>query len=318
MTEKNISPSGGEAIYAVMDLGTNTFHLLIAEGTANGFEAIVREEVAVKLGEGGIDKGIIQPEAFERGVHTMKSFRDKIDAHNVQNIRAIATSAVRNASNGPAFIEKVKNEAGISIEVIDGETEAGFIYRGIKATGLLSGENALIMDIGGGSIEFIICNASHVSWKQSLEIGAARLTERFHRTDPIPPDSVEALELYLENTLTNLFDAVKTMPLHGLIGSSGSFETFAELIESERNDTFDLDQIKRYTFDLDDLLQVTGKLLASSHSERAANSLIIPVRVDMIVVSAVVTRYIIRRLSIRNVALSTCSLKEGVLVGMIK
>lgn len=310
-------PSGGRGA-AVMDLGTNTFHLLIAESTANGFEAIVREQVAVKLGEGGIDKGIIQPEAFERGVHTMKSFRDKIDAHNVQYIRAIATSAVRNASNGPAFIEKVKNETGISIEVADGETEAGFIYQGIKATGLLSGENALIMDIGGGSIEFIICNASRILWKQSFEIGAARQMERFHRTDPIPPDSVEALELCLENTLTNLFDAVKAMPLPDLIGSSGSFETFASLIESERNDTFDLDQIKRYAFDLEDLLQVTGKLIASSHSERAANRLIIPVRVDMIVVSAVVTRYIIRRLGIRNVVLSTYSLKEGVLAGMIK
>ncbi|HVS90776.1 MAG TPA: hypothetical protein VHE59_02005 [Mucilaginibacter sp.] len=317
MMSKVSPPSGGRG-GAVMDLGTNTFHLLIAGDTANGFEAIVREQVAVKLGEGGIDKGIIRPEAFERGLHTIKSFRDKIDAHNVQNIRAIATSAVRNASNGPAFIEKVKKETGISIEVIDGETEAGFIYQGIRATGLLSNENALIMDIGGGSIEFIICNVSRISWKQSFEIGAARLMERFHRTDPIPPDSVEALELYLENALTNLFDAVKTTPLLDLIGSSGSFETFAELIESEQNDTFDLAQIKRYAFDLEDLLQVTGKLLASSHSERAANSLIIPVRVDMIVVSAVVTRYIIRRLGIRNVALSTYSLKEGVLAEMIK
>src|SRR5437588_9433769 len=113
---------------AVMDLGTNTFHLLIAEGRISDFREIVHEHIAVKLGEGGINKDIIVPEAFERGIDTMRRFKDQIDECDVQIVRAIATSALRNASNGQEFIDNVKKETGITIEIIDGNREAAFIY----------------------------------------------------------------------------------------------------------------------------------------------------------------------------------------------
>jgi exopolyphosphatase / guanosine-5'-triphosphate,3'-diphosphate pyrophosphatase len=304
--------------FAVMDLGTNTFHLLIAEGRIDDFRVLIHEHIAVKLGEDGINKGIIMPAAFQRGIETMKGFRKQLDEYNVQNIRAIATSALRNASNGAEFIERVKEEAGIDIELITGEQEASLIYEGIRAAGALCAENSLIMDIGGGSIEFIIGNNDGMIWKQSFEIGAARLMERFHHHDPIDPAAIEALDLYLENTLTPLFDAVKQNPVHQLIGSSGSFETFAELAARRRDDNFDLEKIKNYVFDLEDLLYVTDEMILSSHTERESNELIIPVRTDMIVVSSVVTRYIISRLGTPNVALCTYSLKEGVLAEMMR
>src|SRR3954468_7977947 len=134
---------------AVMDLGTNTFHLLIAAGDANDPEIIFKTTDPVKLGEGGINKGIIQPAAFERGVKAMQQFNEHILKHNVGQIRAIATSALRSASNGQDFINEVKAKTGISIETINGDEEAGFIYKGVKAGGCLNDKNALIMDIGG-------------------------------------------------------------------------------------------------------------------------------------------------------------------------
>ncbi|MGZ3946440.1 MAG: Ppx/GppA phosphatase family protein, partial [Mucilaginibacter sp.] len=155
-------------------------------------------------------------------------------------------------------------------------------------------------------------------WKQSFEIGAARLMERFHHHDPIDPAAIEALNLYLGNTLTSLFDAVMENSVHQLIGSSGSFETFAELSARRRDDNFDLEKIKNYVFDLEDLLYVTDEMIISNHMARESNELIIPVRTDMIVVSSVVTRYIISRLGTCNVALCTYSLKEGVLAEMMK
>ncbi|HWD89367.1 MAG TPA: hypothetical protein VG367_14650 [Mucilaginibacter sp.] len=304
--------------YAVMDLGTNTFHLLIAEGTIADFKIIVYKHIAVKIGEGGINKGLITEVAFQRGMKTMTEFSELIKTNNALNIRCIATSALRNASNGKDFIDQVKTETGIRVEVIDGEREARFIYEGIRAAGALSTKNSLIMDIGGGSIEFIIGNSEKMSWKQSFEIGAARLMERFHHTDPIPPASVEALDFYLENTLKPLFQAVIENPIHQLIGSSGSFETFAELAARRRDDNFDLEKVKNYVFDFEDLLYVTDEMIISNHMEREANELIIPVRTDMIVVSSIVTRYVLNRLGTRNVALCTYSLKEGVLAEMMK
>jgi len=173
------------------------------------------------------------------------------------------------------------------------------------------------MDIGGGSVEFIICNKDRLLWKQSFEIGAARLMERFHHTDPIPPASIEALNLYLEDSLGDLFKAVKETPVNNIIGSSGAFETFAELIESERSDSFDLKKTKIYDFDEKELLAVTDQMILSSHSERVGNKLIVPVRVDMIVVASLITRYIMQKLEINSVSLCTYSLKEGVLAEMM-
>jgi len=299
--------------FAVMDLGTNTFHLLIAEGEISNFREIVHEHIAVKLGEGGINKGMILPAPFERGITTMKQFGKQISDNNTQNIKAIATSALRNASNGKEFIERVKTEAGIDIEIVDGNREAAFIYSGVKASRLLSGHNSLIMDIGGGSVEFIIGNQSELVWKQSFEIGAARLMERFHHTDPIPPASIEALNLYLENCLSDLFIAVKQIPVNDLIGSSGAFETFAELID----DSFDLKSTKTYHFQNGDLVNITNQMIHSTHAEREANKRIIPVRVDMIVVASLITRYIMQKLNLDKVALCTYSLKEGVLAEMM-
>ena len=296
-----------------MDLGTNTFHLLIAEGEISNFREIVHEHIAVKLGEGGINKGMILPAPFERGITTMKQFGKQISDNNTQNIKAIATSALRNASNGKEFIDRVKTEAGIDIEIVDGNREAAFIYSGVKASRLLSGHNSLIMDIGGGSVEFIIGNQSELVWKQSFEIGAARLMERFHHTDPIPPASIEALNLYLENCLSDLFIAVKQIPVNDLIGSSGAFETFAELID----DSFDLKSTKTYHFQNGDLVNITNQMIHSTHAEREANKRIIPVRVDMIVVASLITRYIMQKLNLDKVALCTYSLKEGVLAEMM-
>jgi exopolyphosphatase / guanosine-5'-triphosphate,3'-diphosphate pyrophosphatase len=303
--------------FAVMDLGTNTFHLLIAEGDIYNFREIEHQHVAVKLGEGGINKGIILPNAFERGINAMKKFKDLLIENHVQRVRAVATSALRNASNGQNFIEQVKDETGIEIEIVDGDSEASYIYKGVKVSGILSAQNSLIIDIGGGSVEFILANKGQLIWKQSFEIGAARLMETFHHTDPIPPASIEALDLYLENALTDLFDAVKEVSVNNIIGSSGVFETYAELIESERNDSFDLKKIKVYNFDEEELLSVTDQLILSSHAERLSNNKIIPVRVDMIVVASLVTRYIMQKLDIKNVTLCTYSLKEGVLAEMM-
>ncbi len=302
---------------AVMDLGTNTFHLLIAEGSAASYREVVHKHEPVKLGEGGINKDIIQPAAYERGINTIQNFHRDIVTHGVKDARAVATSALRGASNGKQFIDEVAEKTGIAIETIDGEQEADYIYKGVKLAGSLSRQTSLIMDIGGGSVEFIVGNKHSILWKQSFEIGAARLMDKFHRTDPIPPESIRALNSYLQENLISLLAVASKYPADVLIGSSGAFETFAEVIEFEKGNPFDLKAIKNYTFQKDDLINVTDKLIASSHHERENTKGIIPVRIDMIVVASIITRFIMQALSIDQVCMSTNSLKEGVLAEMM-
>jgi exopolyphosphatase/guanosine-5'-triphosphate,3'-diphosphate pyrophosphatase len=302
---------------AVMDLGTNTFHLLIAEGSGDSFTGIFHLHEAVKLGEGGINKGVILPTAFARGIATMQLFQRHIAAHHVTEVRAIATSAVRSAINGLDFINEVKTATGIQIELIDGAQEAAHIYNGIKASGCLTDANALIMDIGGGSVEFIIGNNKEILWKQSFEIGAARLMDKFHQTDPMPLQSIKALTQYLNIQLADLFLAASKYRLSTLIGSSGAFESFAEVIELEKGNSFDLKQTKVYEFDIDELLNLIERLIKSTRNERAATKGIIPVRVDMIVVASLLTIYIMQKMGIADVTMCTYSLKEGVLSQML-
>ena len=298
---------------AVMDLGTNTFHLLIARGSASDPEELYHTTVPVRLGEGGINNGIIQPAAYKRGIDTMQEFSNRLKEYNAVNSKAIATSAMRSAANGQNFIDEVKAKTGIQIETIDGDREAGYIYQGVKAGDCLSKQNSLILDIGGGSVEFIIGNTNGIAWKQSFEIGAARMLDRFHRTDPIPESAINELDAYLEQTLPSFFEAAKNIKIDNIIGSSGAFETFATLIELRKGNPFELKNNPQYQFDSKEFIQITNWLIQSSHQQRADAKGIIPVRVDMIVSASLITRFVMKKLGVENVVMTINSLKEGVL-----
>lgn len=299
-----------------MDLGTNTFHLLIVDADGPGYKEIVHEQQPVKLGEGGINKGFIQAEAFERGVKCMQRYAGLITENRAQRARAIATSALRNAANGQDFINEVAQRTGIRIEIISGEDEAAYIYKGVRAGKGLSAKNILIVDIGGGSVEFIICNEAGIKWKQSFEIGAARLMDKFHREDPITPDSVKALENYLAEILQPLFAAISHYPVENIIGSSGVFESYAAVVHTRSGSDFDLKKMRYFEFNKQELLAVIETLIHSTHHERKANRDIIPVRVDMIVTASLLTRFIIKKTGVPGIAMSASSLKEGVLAEM--
>jgi exopolyphosphatase/guanosine-5'-triphosphate,3'-diphosphate pyrophosphatase len=314
MDTKKTPPLGS---WGVIDLGTNTFQFLIAKGTSSDYKEIVSLQETVKLGEGGINKGLIQPEAFERGINAMTKFHELILKHEIKNVKAIATSALRSAANGQYFIDEVKAQTGISIEIIDGDKEAAYIYNGVKSAGCLSKIDSLIIDIGGGSVEFIIGNTKEIKWKQSFEIGCARLMDKFHRTDPIPPESITALNFYLEDSLKDLFTASSNFRIENIIGSSGAFETYTEVIELEKGNPIDLKKTKRYNFDKNKLLSLIEKLILSSHQQRLATDGIIPIRVDMIVTAALLTRFVMQKLDIYKVVMTTNSLKEGVLSEMM-
>ncbi|HXC03767.1 MAG TPA: phosphatase, partial [Bacteroidia bacterium] len=198
---------------AIIDLGTNTFNLLIAETHADGsYRVIFKTKVASKLGEGGINEGIIRPPAFQRGIDALKGYKIKMEELGVQTIYAFATSAIRSASNGSDFVQAVKEQTGIEIKVISGDREAELIYYGVRKAVHMQESYSLIMDVGGGSTEFIIANKHRIIWKQSFNLGAARLLARFHESDPITIVEIERLRAYLLKELLPLFDAVRQFP----------------------------------------------------------------------------------------------------------
>jgi len=301
---------------AVIDLGTNTFHLLIAETTGNQLEILYKTNVPVKLGEGRINDNIIIPAAFERGINCLKDFSKIIANYQVDKIRATATSAVRSAENGKDFVDAVNERTGINIETITGDEEAELIYQGVKLSGAIT-DLSLIMDIGGGSVEFILCDTETLIWKKSYNIGAARLMQQFFKSDPINDGDKNAILFHIQNQLTDLFDICEKHQPKVLIGSAGAFETFAELIIRKNNLKADINTAKTFAFNFDDYIATSIKLLNATHKERTEMPGIIPLRVDMIVIAVLITNYVLGRLKINRLTLSTYDLKMGVLASLI-
>ncbi len=297
--------------FAILDLGTNTFHLLIIEVDAGEFVHIYKEKLSVKIGEGGINRRHITAEAEERALKALHYFNGIMAAYNVKQVAAVATSAFRNANNGKDVAERIKTETGISVRIIDGDLEAEYIYHGVRLAVDLGEEPVLIMDIGGGSVEFIIGHKEKVFWKRSFEIGGQRLLELFHQTDPIPNDSVGALYEYIEEQLTELAEAVEKHKPVLLVGSSGSFDTLAEIHFRKLDSLFDIETHKRSHVPLDAFAEIFADLLIKDRSQRLEVPGMIELRADMIVVACCIIDHVLQRFALKKILVSTYSLKEG-------
>lgn len=297
---------------AIIDMGTNTFHLLIAESEGKGFNIVFRDRLAVKIGMGGINDGIITDSGIHRALLAMQSFRNIIDRHNVDVIYAFGTSAMRNARNGKAVAEKIKNVTGIEVNIISGEEEAQFIYLGVKAALGLGHDPNLIIDIGGGSIEFIIGNQDQVFWKKSFEIGAQRLLERFQKHDPIEPEEITQLDDYFKASLHELFHAMDEYKPHIMVGSSGTFDTLSDIFCITHDIHKSPEEIET-PLSLDGFYEIYRELIVKDREERMQMPGMIEMRVDMIVVAVCLVRFLLDRYSFSRIRVSTYSLKEGVL-----
>lgn len=299
---------------AVIDLGTNTFKLLIAEVTAKGqLTPLFKDKIPVKLGEGGINNNEISHTPFLRGVNAMKFHKQSIESFGVAKTYAFATSAIRSAKNGKQFVKKVKDETGLDIKVISGKKEAELIYYGVRQAHPMGKKRHLIMDIGGGSTEFIIANAEKIYWKQSFDLGAARLLERINPSEPITVDEIRKLNRHLKKELEPLFEAMDKYPTDILIGSSGSFDSLAEMIY-HRFHTPENPLVKTdYTFNLDYVNQMYHTITTSNYEKRIQIKGLAPMRVEMIVVAMVFIKFILEKLKMDEMVLSSYSLKEGIL-----
>ena len=303
---------------AILDLGTNTFHLLIADVFSdNTFRILLKTRATVKLGKYGFGKNEISAGRFQKGIKTVQHFNEQIVQHGVKRIVAIATSAIRSSTNGAAFVQKVKDETGIKIQVISGDEEAELICLGIRQCIRLTESPVLMMDIGGGSTEFIIANHKTIFWKQSFNIGAARLLDQFHPSDPMSPDEITTIQKYLEQELKPLQQAIKKFPVSKLIGSSGSFESLAEIISYRFTKKNVLKTKQSYLFNLKEYKLVHEWLLKSTTAMRLKTKGLVRMRVDMIVLSSICTNYILKKYKMKEMVLSKFALKEGVLWNII-
>ena len=300
---------------AILDFGTNTFNLLIAERKERSFEILHSSKQPVKLGRGGIQINRITPDAFERGFVAIENHMETIEKFNVAEIRAFATSAIRNASNGTDFVNEVESRFGFRVRVIPGEREAELIYKGVRQAIAFTEKNQLILDIGGGSNEFIICNQDGIIWKHSFELGMARILELFDLSDPISHEEISAMESYFLQELKPLIEVVKKEKPQTLIGASGSFDTFHSLITERTGGKPDASHGREIS--MKDYKKLHRVLTRSTIEERKSMPGMEPVRVEMIVAATIFVSFVLRECHIKRLSHSEFALKEGVISELV-
>lgn len=296
---------------AVIDLGTNTFNLLIAEVTGNStMHILLSTKEGVKLGEGGINKKFITEAAFQRGLDTVGRHMERLKPYQPDKVLAFATSAIRDAANGKEFTDALKKLYHLEIKIISGDKEAELIYYGVKQTLSFSGKRFIILDIGGGSNEFIIANDEGILWKRSFKLGMARLLERFQPSDPITSEEILTIEQYLTNELQELFVKVNKFKPEIFVGASGSFDSFVALLVSEgllspKNGN------AIHSMPLEVYHQLHRKILQSTSAEREQMQGLEPVRRDMIVLATIFVNFVLKKTGLTTMYQSGYSLKEG-------
>ncbi len=293
--------------YAVIDLGTNTFHLLIVEENR---QKIYQERQFVKLAENGIER--IGEKPFQRGIHAMLHFHLVLQKFNVQQIQAFGTAALRTASNGAAFIEEVEESTGIEVQLISGEREAALIQKGVALAIPPLDNNSLIMDIGGGSVEFIIANQHQVFWAQSFPIGVAVLYHQFQQNDPISPEEVQTLEQFLHDRLAALRQAVQQYGASQFVGASGTFDVLEDnLPHLETGEHYCIISAK-------DFFKYYQYTIFTTVAERLNRKDIPEARAELLVVAFVLIAFLLKQHQFQQIIISEFAMKEGMLAEMFE
>ncbi|MBK5202374.1 MAG: hypothetical protein JJE45_01460 [Prolixibacteraceae bacterium] len=298
-------------VISVIDLGTNTCNLLIAEIASEGKVGHIfyQGSEAVRIGEGGINKGILTKGAFKRAETALLNHIERIKKYSSEEIFAYATSAVRDASNRNEFYKYIKEKTGISLQIISGEREAELIFKGVNFAFGKIPDNSLILDIGGGSNEYIFTFGNQILWKESFPLGMSRVLQKFDISDPITKDEIAEIKEFFLIGHKDLFDNLKWKPVNQLIGCSGAFDTIADL-----KDGVSAGSVYRITEEifLSEFVIIYKRIIESTISQRKKMIEMSPFREKMIIPSIILMKFILESFHIKRIIHTGFSLREGV------
>ncbi len=302
---------------AALDLGTNSFHLLVAEIHHDGsFTPLAREKEMLRLGDVVSREGYIPPEQAEQAIATVRRMKLLADAAEVDEIAACATSAMRLAANGDELVDRIEVEAGVKVEVINGLTEARLIFGAVRASVLLEPSPALCFDLGGGSLEIMVGDASGLKWATSENLGVARLTTELVHSDPLSKRDRKALRDRLEHALAPIAAEVGTLSPRMAVGSSGTLEDLAHMTASRRDENVPR-SLNQLTISRKEFLELHDVIIGSKASERRKLEGLEARRVDLIVAGSMFLATAMELFEFDELTVSEWALREGILLDAI-
>ena len=306
-------------IKAAIDIGTNSFHLVVARlAEHGGFEMLTGEKDMVRLGRGAGEMKELEPDAIERGIAALTRMKAVAGSFGEYEIAAVATSAVREAANRDAFLRRATDEVGIDVEVISGFEEARLIYLGVLQALPVFDRRVMVVDIGGGSTELCVGQGDRIIEARSMKLGAIRLTERFFAgiTDDdhdgtVKRKAVKRCRQYVRSALAPVVHELGGHRPEVTVGSSGTASTLADMALRRRGEK--ARQLNGVTFDADELSEIVDELTTRTTDERLDMSGLDAKRVDIIVAGAILLDEIFRAFGIETMTISDFALREGVL-----
>jgi len=306
-------PSPGRVLAAV-DIGTNSVHMVVARvGDDGRMEVLAREKDMVRLGRSGGDMRELAPDAIDRGVAALQRCRRIADAHGADLV-AVATSAVREADNRRAFLDRAFDEAGVSVEVVSGFEEARLIHLGVLQALPIYDRRVLLCDIGGGSTEVLLGQRGEVLASRSFRLGAIRLTERFLAGGSTGPDDVERCRQHAETVFAPFAVEVRRTGFDVVVGASGTIETVVAMALAARGEDPGLRTLNGQRATADEVTAAIELLAATPPSERAGLPGVEPKRADILLGGAIILEQFVRAFGVEALVFSENALREGVLL----
>jgi exopolyphosphatase/guanosine-5'-triphosphate,3'-diphosphate pyrophosphatase len=298
---------------ASIDIGTNTFRILVCELKDNDLEKVHIGRVITRLGGGfSKEKRLISPDAMERAISALKNFTDILRQYRVEKVRAVATSVVREALNGHDFLERVKRETGISAELISGEEEAKLTVQGVLRSIPKVSEYNLIFDVGGGSTEYVYVKDGQVLGLASTNLGVVHLAEFFLRQDIPSKSELNLLSKHIEDTLLSQLSWAFEYSESGLslIGTAGTPTTLAAI--DMRMESYDPDLVNGYVLKRDAVLRIFGSLIKIPKGKRHEVAGLEKGREDVIIPGALIVLKTMEIFSKDRIMVSDGGLLQGV------
>jgi len=303
---------------AAIDIGTNSIHLVVVRFKDNKrFEILAQEKEVVRLGSGSKDMKVLKDDAMDRAIETLKRFKQIADISKAE-VKAVATSAVREALNQGAFLQRAKKEAGIQVEVISGFEEARLIYLGVLQTLPILEKKILLVDIGGGSTEFMLGRGGEVLEANSLKLGALRLTDSFFKADPLDFKAVSRCREFVRAFLNPMARTVLRKGYEIAVGSSGTILNLAQIVQVNRGDPPSR-LLSNFAFTREELAEVVKALIkADTLKKRQKVDGLDPERADIILAGAIILEQVFEEMHIESMTVSDFALREGVILDTLQ
>jgi exopolyphosphatase/guanosine-5'-triphosphate,3'-diphosphate pyrophosphatase len=301
----------------VIDLGTNSFHAIIVDAHPNGsYKVVDRLKEMVRLGQHGLNANRLPDDAMERGLQALQRIKLLADGWGAREYLSFATSAIREATNGGAFIKRVRKEVGLRIRPISGEQEAELIFQGVKRAVDMPNPT-LVVDVGGGSVECIVVVGGQPVHATSLKLGAARMTERFVTSDPMSEAEEAAMRAHFRDTMAHMAAVAREHGVQTVVGSSGTMKTLARLGVQRCGD--DTRSIFQQSLPVSGTREALQQVMRASIQKRMDHATIDDQRADQIGAGAVLVDTVFDLVpSVERFTVSANALREGMVVHFIR